>query len=152
MQALCTARFDGLVDSCSVDFDGVVVALRSVMAGRGFVSASLSRPLLGRPSPGLRLTRMEHQVFCLIGDGSKDAVAADHLGLSEMTVATHRRNILRKLGLHSSAKLVLEAVRCGVVRIAPDGRIFRPGFERIIADRKARKAARSKTPPVRAAG
>jgi DNA-binding NarL/FixJ family response regulator len=155
LQALRTARFDGFVDPWTEDFDGVVGALRAVAAGRGYISASLQRSLLGRQPLGplgLWLTPAEHQVFCVIGDGSDNAEAAERLGLSETTVLTHRRAIMRKLGVHSSAKLVLEAVRFGVVRVAPDGRIFRPGFERIIADKKARKAARGKPASVRDAG
>lgn len=155
LQALRTARFDGFVDPLTEDFDGVVGALRAVAAGRGYISASLQRSLLGRQPLGPLgqwLTPAEHQVFCVIGDGSDNAEAAERLGLSEATVLTHRRAIMRKLGVHSSAKLVLEAVRFGVVRVAPDGRIFRPGFERIIADQKARRAARRKTSLVHDAG
>lgn len=155
LQTLRTARFDGFVDPWTEDFDGVVGALRAVAAGRGYISASLQRSLLGRQPQGplgLWLTPAEHQVFCVIGDGSDNAEAAERLGLSATTVLTHRRAIMRKLGVHSSAKLVLEAVRYGVVRVAPDGRIFRPGFERIIAERKARKMLYRRTVPLRGAG
>ena len=75
----------------------------------------------------------------MIGDGSDDREAATRLGLSVATVTTHRRNIMRKLDVPSSAKLVREAVRLGVVRIGPDGAIVRPGLEETIAARAARK-------------
>src|SRR6185436_15677863 len=91
---------------------------------------------------GLRLTPGEVQVFCVIGDGSDNAEAAERLGLSEATVQTCRRNIMRKLDVPTSAKLVREAVRLGVVRITPDGKVIRPGFERMLAAWQARKAAR----------
>jgi DNA-binding NarL/FixJ family response regulator len=90
-----------------------------------------------------RLTPAELQVFCVIGDGSDDREAAARLGLSKATVTTHRRNIMRKLGVSSSAKLVREAVRLGVVRIGPDGAIVRPGLEDTLAARAARKLPRA---------
>ena len=107
----------------------------------------MRRPLLSDRPLGLlgqRLTPAELQVFCVIGDGSTDHEAAARLGVSEATVQTHRRNLMRKLDVVTSAKLVREAVRLGVVRIEADGQIIRPGFERMLADRQAQKAAQKK--------
>lgn len=147
LQALRTARFDGFFDPLTEDFDALVAGIRAVVAGRGYISPSLHRQLLGRQSLGALdrfLTRTEHQVFCVIGDGSDNREAAERLGLSESTVLTHRRKIMQKLGVHSSAKLVREAVRFGVVRIASDGHIFRPGFEQLLSDRKVRETTRKR--------
>lgn len=155
LQALRTARFDGFFDPWNENFDALVAALQVVVSGRGYISPSLHRQLLGRQPLGVLgrwLTPAEHQVFAVIGDGSDNTEAAERLGLSEATVLMHRRSIMRKLGVHSSAKLVREAVRTGVVRIAPDGRIFRPGFEQILADRQARGLARKKVSGAAAVG
>ena len=155
LQTLRTARFDGFFDPWDENFDALVAALRVVAAGRGYISPSLHRQLLGRQASGalgLWLTPSEHQVFAVIGDGSDNSEAAERLGLSEATVLMHRRSIMRKLDVHSSAKLVREAVRMGVVRITPDGRILRPGFERILADRKSNGSARAKPPQAPASG
>ena len=40
---------------------------------------------------------------------------------------------MRKLGITSSAKLVLEAVRLGMVRVTTNGNIIRPGFHKFTA-------------------
>jgi hypothetical protein len=50
--------------------------------------------------------------------------------LSAATVQTHRRNIMHKLGVASSAKLVREAIRLGMVQITSEGHIIRPGVSR----------------------
>jgi DNA-binding NarL/FixJ family response regulator len=144
MHTLRTARFDGFFDPFSEDIDALVGALQQVVEGRGYISASLRRQLTGRSTAevlGQRLTPGELQVFCVIGDGSDDAEAAERLGLSESTVQTHRRNIMHKLGVSTSAKLVREAVRLGVVRITSTGTIIRPGFEQKQAEWQSRKAA-----------
>jgi hypothetical protein len=48
------------------------------------------------------------------------------------TAETHRSNILRKLGLHSIAELVLYAVRNGIIHVQcpPELRIPNPKTER----------------------
>jgi len=144
LQALRTARFDGFFDPFGESIEALGEALQHVADGRGYLSPSLRGPLRGRPTAmlGQRLTPGELQVFCVIGDGSDDAEAAVRLGLSEATVRTHRRNLMRKLDVPTSAKLVREAVRLGVVRITPTGTIIRPGFEQRHADWQSRKARR----------
>lgn len=149
MHALRAARFDGFFDPFTESIETLVAALRQVAAGRGYISPSLRRQLTGRAPEmlGLRLTPGELQVFCVIGDGSDDAEAAQRLGLTASTVRTYRRNIMHKLDVPSSAKLVREAVRLGVVRITPEGAIIRPGFERMHADWQSRKTARKTAKP-----
>lgn len=53
-----------------------------------------------------RLTPREKEVLMLIGDAKTDEEIANHLMLSELTVATHRRNLLRKLDLRNKVELV----------------------------------------------
>jgi two-component system nitrate/nitrite response regulator NarL len=126
--------------------EALVEALRSVASGRGYLSPSLRREMVSQRAAGvlaLRLTPAELQVFCVIGDGSDDGEAAKRLAIKEATVQTHRRNIMRKLNVATSAKLVREAVRLGVVQIKPDGQIVRPGFEELVAARLAKKGQKA---------
>ncbi len=53
-----------------------------------------------------RFTAREKEILLLIGDAKTDAEIADELLLSELTVATHRRNLLRKLNLRNKVELV----------------------------------------------
>lgn len=139
LHALRQTRLDGFFDPLAEDAAKLVPALRAVAEGRGYLSESLRRELFLARSAGvvaLQLTRMELQVLGVIGDGSDDGEAAVRLQLSDSTVRTHRRNLMRKLGVATSAKLVREAVRLGVVRIRSDGAIERPGLARETAERR----------------
>jgi DNA-binding NarL/FixJ family response regulator len=143
LQALRVARFDGFFDPFEETVESLVVALQQVAAGRGYISLSIRRQIVTGRTAGVlapRLSPAELQVFCVIGDGTEDAKAAERLGISIATVQTHRRNVMRKLGITTSAKLVREAVRLGVVRIQPDGGTLRPGFEELVAQRQERRA------------
>lgn len=120
--SLRTARFEGAVDTASESLDAVRRALRLVGRSEGYISTPLRRYLIDElpaSRPVRELTAAELRVLRVIGDGSDNQEAADRLGLSTATVQTHRRNIMRKLHVSTSAKLVREAVRLGLVRIAP---------------------------------
>jgi two-component system, NarL family, response regulator NreC len=61
------------------------------------------------------LTDRERQVFQLLAEGNSNKEIARRLNLSLHTVETHRWRIMEKLDLHSTAELVLSAVRRGMV-------------------------------------
>lgn len=118
--SLRTARFDGAVDLFTEPVDAVKQALHRVVEGRGYISPTLRRYLidaLPENTSSDELTATEVRVLRVIGDGTDNLEAAQKLGISDATVQTHRRNIMRKLRVPTSAKLVREAVRLGVVRI-----------------------------------
>jgi DNA-binding NarL/FixJ family response regulator len=61
------------------------------------------------------LTTREREILQLLAEGQTGKDVATLLGLSPHTVETHRGNILQKLSLHSTAELILYAVRKGVI-------------------------------------
>jgi len=61
------------------------------------------------------LTSRERQIYQLLAEGNSNKDVANRLTLSLHTVETHRWRIMEKLDLHSTAELVLSAVRRGVV-------------------------------------
>ena len=61
------------------------------------------------------LTDRERQVYQLLAEGNSNKEIANRLNLSLHTVETHRWRIMEKLDLHSTAELVLSAVRRGMV-------------------------------------
>ena len=78
-----------------------------------------------------RLTPREREVVQMIGEGGTTQDVATVLGISVKTAETHRNNIMRKLGFHTVAELVLYAVRNEIVHLARpvslrQNRIFPP--------------------------
>jgi len=57
----------------------------------------------------------ESEIIALIAEGCSYTRIADRLCLSAHTVTTHRKNIMHKLGVNSTAALVLYAVKHGLV-------------------------------------
>lgn len=98
-------------------------ALETVAGGRRYVSAAiehgLRRDVDVRPEEILSST--EERVLSVIGDGSDDAEAAARLTMNAATLATHRKNIMRKLGLHRVAELMRFALKHGYVARRLDG-------------------------------
>ena len=63
----------------------------------------------------LRLSRREQEILVLITQGFTSQNIGNELFISKHTVETHRKNILRKLNVNSSAELVKFAVLQGLV-------------------------------------
>jgi DNA-binding NarL/FixJ family response regulator len=61
------------------------------------------------------LSRREREVLRLIAEGSRSLAIAAQLHISVATVEVHRRNIMRKLGMHSIAELTRYAIREGII-------------------------------------
>jgi two-component system, NarL family, response regulator NreC len=61
------------------------------------------------------LTERERHVYQMLAEGNSNKEIANRLNLSLHTVETHRSRIMEKLSVHSTAELVLSAVRRGLV-------------------------------------
>lgn len=61
------------------------------------------------------LSEREREIFQLVAEGQSNKKIAEILCISPTTVETHRAHILQKLDIHSTAELVLYAVRRGVI-------------------------------------
>ncbi|NQU09435.1 response regulator transcription factor [bacterium] len=81
-----------------------------------FFSSRINHALLGEQARGREpLTAREREVLCLIAAGNSSKQAAARLGISLLTVETHRARIMRKLKLRSVANLVRYAVRMKMI-------------------------------------
>ena len=67
-------------------------------------------------APNAELTGRERDILALAAQGRTHKEIGEALKISDKTVETHRRHIMRKLGLRSPAQLVRYAVRNGLVR------------------------------------
>ena len=100
--------------------DHVVESIRSVVAGRPYLSPGISGHLLGRwkragtlarTQPGAAsLTPTERRIMRLIAEYKTSKEVAEILGVSFRTVENHRANISSKLELHGSHALIRFAV------------------------------------------
>ena len=63
------------------------------------------------------LTAREREVLKLLAEGKTVRAAATVLGLSSKTVDAHKFNLMRKLGIHNKAELVMWAVQKNVVKV-----------------------------------
>lgn len=100
----------------------ILRALREVLAGRRFLSATLSEwaitALASKPAdsdPLASLTPRERLVLQLAAEGQNNAGIAEKLFISPRTAETHRTNLLRKLGLQTQTDLVRFAIRKGLL-------------------------------------
>lgn len=86
----------------------IKLALEYTMAGKKFVSADLAGKLADNifSAENTVLTNKEREVLALIGAGKRTKEIADILFVSPITIMTHKRNIMRKLDLHSVTELV----------------------------------------------
>ena len=66
------------------------------------------------PGGGEHLGRRERQVLALLAEGRTSQEIAEKLFIATSTVIAHRRNISRKLGLHTVAELTKYAIREGL--------------------------------------
>jgi DNA-binding NarL/FixJ family response regulator len=66
---------------------------------------------------GRVLTPRENEVLKLIAEGKTVRAAANDLGLSRKTVDAHKFNLMRKLGIHNKADLVMWAIQKKVVKV-----------------------------------
>jgi DNA-binding NarL/FixJ family response regulator len=99
----------------------LLVAIKSVLSGRIYISPSLSTEHLERfqdpahAAAVLRLSTREREILQLIAEGRAGKEIAHLLTISIKTVAFHRDNIKRKLGLRTTAELTKHAIEQGLL-------------------------------------
>ena len=101
--------------------DELVTAVKKVLAGGKYVSATLAERLaaaLGSPlqqAPHEALSPREMEVLRLVAMGRTAKEIASVLALSEKTIGTYRTRISEKLGLSTNVELTRYALQHGLV-------------------------------------
>jgi two-component system response regulator NreC len=103
----------------------LVMAIRSVLAGRRYLSPSVSQMVIEGYLASRKigesvwdtLTKREREILKLIAEGNKNKEIADYLCISVKTVEKHRANLMKKLDLHSAAALTAYAMERGLITI-----------------------------------
>jgi DNA-binding NarL/FixJ family response regulator len=101
--------------------EDLLPAIRAVAAGKSFFSPAVSGVLAEEYMEQLQergltdsydlLTDREKEVLQLLAEGRSNKEVAALLDVGVSTVETHRANLMQKLNLHSTAEIVLYAVR-----------------------------------------
>jgi len=95
-------------------------AIRAVAAGQSYICREVADSVVttvldgagqGEPS---HLSQREHEVLGLVATGVRSPAIASQLHIAVGTVEVHRRNIMRKLELHTVAELTRYAMREGM--------------------------------------
>jgi two-component system NarL family response regulator len=97
-------------------------AIRAIAQGRTYlcpeVAGSIVEAARGRISSAgdtaVNLGRREREVLALLAEGKNSSEIAARMHIATSTVEVHRRNIMRKLDLHSVAELTKYAIREGL--------------------------------------
>jgi len=118
------AGVKGYILKESVERD-LPLAMEAVSTHRHFFSSAISEVLLSEFMRQLKhkdvydsydlLTDREKEVLQLLAEGKTNKVVAGLLNLGLQTVETHRANLMQKLGLHSTADIILYAVRKRII-------------------------------------
>jgi DNA-binding NarL/FixJ family response regulator len=103
----------------------VLGAIRQVAAGEIAISANLLLGLLGRKpykqsqNTGKQqidqLTPREREILSCLAQGKSGQEIAEALNIAPLTVRTHIRNVIEKLGVHSRLEAVTSAIRKGLI-------------------------------------
>jgi DNA-binding NarL/FixJ family response regulator len=118
------ANVAAFVDKCSQPIEAVGDAIAEVAAGRTFYSPAVARArarLRRDPHAFTKLLSVrEQEVLRLLGEGFHNDTVAERLSVSPKTILTHRRNIMAKLGVHSTPELIRYAFKKGFTRLRQD--------------------------------
>jgi len=106
----------GYVLKDALDLD-LAAAVKKVAAGETVLDPKLNRPAALKGERDHGLSPRELEVLRLICDGMSNRAIATKLGLSVNTVAVHRANIMKALGVHKTAELVVYAIQNGLVNV-----------------------------------
>lgn len=96
-------------------------AIEAVKRGRNYLcpdaatllTGSIAPPGIVDNSPQVQLSPRERAVLVQVAKGRTSAQIAEQMNIAPSTVEVHRRNIMRKLDLHSVAQLTRYVINCG---------------------------------------
>ena len=109
-------------------YDDLRRALEAARQGKSYlcpdvtqavVGASLRRTEGSTDSAHASLSPREREVLQLLAEGLTSPQIGKRLFVATTTIDTHRRNVMRKLGIHSVADLTKYAIREGLTPLDP---------------------------------
>jgi DNA-binding NarL/FixJ family response regulator len=106
-------------------FDDLIRAIRAVVTGQRFLTPKIASLVLDdylallpeEGKSGSALSTREREVLQLLAEGNSTKEIAVKLNVSGKAVEAHRRQIMKKLDLHSVAELTKYALREGITSL-----------------------------------
>lgn len=107
-------------------FDNLRRAIDAARQGKSFLCPDITEAVIGHSGAGPvtsgeagggSLSPREREVLQLLAEGLTSPEIAKKLFLATSTVETHRRNIMRKVGIHSVADRTKYAIREGLTSL-----------------------------------
>lgn len=107
-------------------FDDLRRALEAARQGKSYLCPDVTQSVIGGStrdpasptgSAGTSLSPREREVLQLLAEGRSSPEIGKRLFVATTTVETHRRNIMRKLNIHSVADLTKYAIREGLTSV-----------------------------------
>lgn len=98
----------------SLDSSQLIDSLLRACAGSKIFPATTRPPKIESP-----FSAREQEILQLIASGKTSEQIAHRLKISDLTVKTHRRNMMRKLHVNNAAKLISKALEMGYLFNSP---------------------------------
>jgi two-component system response regulator NreC len=124
VRSLLQAGASGYVSKKAVA-DELAVAIQTVYAGKVYLHSSVAKALTEdyvqllrreqNDDPYERLTEREREILHLLAEGCSNRQMADQLYLAPKTIMNHKKNIMVKLGINSTIRLMKYAIDKGLV-------------------------------------
>jgi DNA-binding NarL/FixJ family response regulator len=98
----------------------LITAIQEVLQGRSYLTPLITKDVMitvlaPERQAAVRLTPRQREVLRLIAEGQRMKEIAATLQLSPRTVETHKYEMMRVLGVQSTAELVRYAIQLGLV-------------------------------------
>lgn len=120
------ANLEGFVAKNTDTIRTLRLALTALANGGTYFSPAFQSARAARRADPMSFEKLlsatEQTVLASIGRGANDNEIARHLGISPCTAQTHRSNILRKLKLPGTPKLMAFAIESGFAALLPKNR------------------------------
>ncbi|HSQ11617.1 MAG TPA: response regulator transcription factor [Candidatus Deferrimicrobium sp.] len=99
----------------------LITAIQEVVQGRMYLTPLITKGVLTTlteptPKPAVKLSPRQLEVLRFIAEGRRMKEIAALLDLSTRTVETHKYEMMRSLGVESTAELVRYAIQIGLVK------------------------------------
>ncbi|WP_438480482.1 response regulator [Oleiharenicola lentus] len=111
---------EGFMDKNDPSPEMLTEALQAVASGGRYFSATVENAFARFREDPLAFSKLlserEQELLRLLGQGLSDEKISEKVGLREITVRNHRRNIMARLGIHSTPELIRYALEHGFAR------------------------------------